>query len=250
MAADGRFQSHRARLRMMDGATRAGGTKKTREFPRFVSNAFPVYAGVNSFCRSRCTRKTACGLCSRSKWTNHQRRCVRKCFIHVQLGLRYSSRLQVMVNATSTLLPSVGTLSDFKLSIQAPKTFIVTPTAFSGTVCAPFSLCVRAPLKSKPLLTVARIFVVTRWLLQVLHPGEVNALVHSYRISVDRSAPPSAVAPRLRLRVEISYIAQGQTAQSLHRATPTHLPPKVSKVQPAHTDSASPYLQVLEIMQP
>jgi hypothetical protein len=61
---------------------------------------------------------------------------------------------------------------------------------------------------------------------QVLHPGEVNALVHSYRISVDRAAAPSAVAQRLRLRVEISYIAEGQTAQSLHRATPTHLPPK------------------------
>ena len=66
-----------------------------------------------------------------------------------------------------------------------------------------------------------------RW-HQVLHPGEVNALVHSYRISVDRSAAPSAVAQRLRLRVEISYIAEGQTTQSLHRATPTHLPPKVS----------------------
>jgi hypothetical protein len=63
---------------------------------------------------------------------------------------------------------------------------------------------------------------------QVLHAGEVNALVHSYRISVDRSAAPSAVAQRLRLRVEISYIAEGQTTQSLHRATPTHLPPKVS----------------------
>jgi hypothetical protein len=42
----------------------------------------------------------------------------------------------VIINATSTLLPSIGTLSDFKLSIQAPKTFIVTPTAFSGTVIA------------------------------------------------------------------------------------------------------------------
>jgi hypothetical protein len=66
------------------------------------------------------------------------------------------------------------------------------------------------------------------FLPQVLHPGEVNALVHSYRISVDRSAAPSAITQRLRLRVEISYIAEGQTAQSLHRATPTHLPPKVS----------------------
>jgi len=46
--------------------------------------------------------------------------------------------VQVIVNATSTLLPSVGTLSEFKLSIQAPKTFVVTPTAFSGTVSAPF----------------------------------------------------------------------------------------------------------------
>jgi hypothetical protein len=42
----------------------------------------------------------------------------------------------VIINATSTLLPSIGTLSDFKLSIQAPKTFVVTPTAFSGTVIA------------------------------------------------------------------------------------------------------------------
>jgi hypothetical protein len=49
----------------------------------------------------------------------------------------YSCYLQVMINATSTLLPSAGTLSDFKLSIQAPKSFNVTPTAFSGTVRAP-----------------------------------------------------------------------------------------------------------------
>jgi hypothetical protein len=138
-----------------------------------------------------------------------------------------------MINATSTLLPSIGTLSDFKLSIQAPKTFIVTPTAFSGTVssnalhcrCIPLALYLAQHLHPHPVNV--RSIQTHRW-HQVLHPGEVNALVHSYRISVDRSAAPSAVAQRLRLRVEISYIAEGQTTQSLHRATPTHLPPKVS----------------------
>jgi len=49
-----------------------------------------------------------------------------------------------MINATSTLHPSIGTLSDFKLSIQAPKSFNVTPTAFSGTVSGPRLPFVRA----------------------------------------------------------------------------------------------------------
>jgi hypothetical protein len=51
-----------------------------------------------------------------------------------------------MINATSTLHPSIGTLSDFKLSIQAPKSFNVTPTAFSGTVSGARSPFVRACL--------------------------------------------------------------------------------------------------------
>ena len=59
-------------------------------------------------------------------------------FIYVPILRQNSSDVQVIVNATSTLLPSVGTLSEFKLSIQAPKTFVVTPTAFSGTVSTPF----------------------------------------------------------------------------------------------------------------
>ena len=60
-------------------------------------------------------------------------------FIHFPIHRQNSSGVQVIVNATSTLLPSVGTLSEFKLSIQAPKTFVVTPTAFSGTVSTPFA---------------------------------------------------------------------------------------------------------------
>lgn len=68
--------------------------------------------------------KTVCGFALRS-------------LTDYRLGCWYSCCLQVMINATSTLLPSAGTLSDFKLSIQAPKSFNVTPTAFSGTVRAP-----------------------------------------------------------------------------------------------------------------
>ena len=84
-----------------------------------------------------------------------------------------------MVNATSTLLPSMATLSDFKLSIQAPKTFIVTPTAFSGTVSPPRFTCHEA---CPQLLSLeSSINIATS---QVLHAGEVNALVQNWLLGV------------------------------------------------------------------
>ena len=132
-----RLQSMRTRLRAMVGMMKAGPRKRMRAFLRF------------DFCElfSECTSHYSADHGTRERWLAG---CVcvrsgqiaengavvllscRHCFCR-----RFSCHWQVIINATSTLISSAGTLSDFKLSIQAPKTFIVTPTAFSGTASAP-----------------------------------------------------------------------------------------------------------------